>query len=90
VHERGGDPHIRTMLITLVGFSETAGWDALVDGSCTTCQVTQDKSAYWTAALYFQSSTTGEFTLVEQVGGMLAYVISLLLHSFLLCFSLVM
>jgi hypothetical protein len=41
-------------------------------GSCTSCEVVQDKSAYWTPALYFKSATTGEYTLVEQVGGMLA------------------
>jgi hypothetical protein len=70
-----------------LGFSETASWESLVGGSCTSCQVTQDKSAYWTPPLYFQSSS-GEFTLVEQVGGMLAYVIShLLLHSFPVYFS---
>lgn len=55
------------------GFSTTAGYDALLAGSCTSCEVEQDKSAYWTPALYFQSSTTGQYTLVEQVGGMLAY-----------------
>lgn len=55
------------------GFSISAGYDALLGGSCTSCEVAQDKSAYWTPALYFKSSTTGEYTLVQQVGGMLAY-----------------
>lgn len=58
-----------------LAFSISSGYNALVDGSCTSCEVTQDKSAYWTPAPYFQSST-GEFTLVQQVGGMLAYVTS--------------
>ncbi|TAQ91244.1 hypothetical protein B7494_g434 [Chlorociboria aeruginascens] len=54
------------------GFSETSTWSDLRAGDCTSCQVSEDKSAYWTPALYFQS-TSGEFTLVQQVGGMLAY-----------------
>jgi hypothetical protein len=29
-------------------------------------------SAYWTPSLYFQDEDTGEYELVEQVGGMLA------------------
>jgi hypothetical protein len=41
-------------------------------GDCTSCEVTQDKSAYWTPAFYFQDAATGQFELVEQVGGMLA------------------
>jgi hypothetical protein len=41
-------------------------------GECTSCTVAQDKSAYWTPALYFQDAATGEFELVPQVGGMLA------------------
>jgi len=54
------------------GFDISASYNSLVDGSCTSCEVAQDKSAYWTPAPYFQSST-GEFTVVQQVGGMLAY-----------------
>ncbi|KAH8656666.1 hypothetical protein BGZ60DRAFT_384562 [Tricladium varicosporioides] len=55
------------------GFSETADTAALLAGQCTSCQVAQDKSAYWTPALYFQNTATGKFSLVNQVGGMLAY-----------------
>lgn len=39
--------------------------------SCTSCGVTQDHSAYWTPALYFQYSN-GTTVMVNQVGGMLA------------------
>ncbi|KAF2717495.1 hypothetical protein K431DRAFT_333967 [Polychaeton citri CBS 116435] len=52
------------------GFNTTS--DDLVDSSCTSCAVTQDRSAYWTPALYFQYHN-GTTVLVEQVGGMLAY-----------------
>ncbi|OHF01798.1 hypothetical protein CORC01_02989 [Colletotrichum orchidophilum] len=55
------------------GFSATSDFGDLVAGDCTSCRVKQDKSAYWHPALYFQDSTTGEFELVDQVGGMLAY-----------------
>lgn len=46
--------------------------DLTAAGSCTSCEVTQDHSAYWTPALYFMydNSTT---VMVQQVGGMLAY-----------------
>ncbi|KAL0943425.1 WSC domain-containing protein [Colletotrichum truncatum] len=55
------------------GISPTAEFSDLVAGDCTSCRVKQDMSAYWTPALYFQDSATGEFEVVEQVGGMLAY-----------------
>ncbi|PBP23627.1 WSC domain-containing protein [Diplocarpon rosae] len=54
------------------GFSINAAYKDLIDAKCTSCQVTQDKSVYWHPSLYFQGAD-GKFTLVEQVGGMLAY-----------------
>lgn len=39
---------------------------------CTSCGVTQDKSAYWTPPLYFQYEN-GSTEMVPNVGGMLAY-----------------
>jgi hypothetical protein len=38
---------------------------------CTSCGVTQDKSAYWTPPLYFQYEN-GSTEMVPNVGGMLA------------------
>ncbi|KAI0459952.1 hypothetical protein F5B21DRAFT_203547 [Xylaria acuta] len=55
------------------GFGLSANYDDLVNGDCTSCAVKQDKSAYWTPAMYFLNSETGEFSPVPQVGGMLAY-----------------
>lgn len=43
----------------------------LQGSSCTSCEVTQDKSAYWTPSLHFQYSN-GTTVIVPQVGGMLA------------------
>lgn len=43
----------------------------LINSNCTSCEVTQDKSAYWTPALYFMYPD-GTTELVPQVGGMLA------------------
>ncbi|KAK5662979.1 hypothetical protein OQA88_6391 [Cercophora sp. LCS_1] len=54
------------------GFSETAGYEDLVNAECTSCAVTQDKSVYWAPALYFRH-TDGTYELVEQDGGMLNY-----------------
>jgi hypothetical protein len=50
----------------------SATYDDLVNGDCTSCAVKQDKSAYWTPAMYFLDADTGEFSPVPQVGGMLA------------------
>ncbi|POS88426.1 hypothetical protein EPUL_000172, partial [Erysiphe pulchra] len=55
------------------GFSEKATYQDLMNGECTSCEVSEDKSAYWHPALYFQDATTEKFSLVPQVGGMLAY-----------------
>ncbi|RFU30740.1 hypothetical protein B7463_g5614, partial [Scytalidium lignicola] len=54
------------------GFGESSAYNDLAAGDCTSCGVTQDKSAYWTPTLHFKSAS-GEFTLVDQVGGMLSY-----------------
>jgi hypothetical protein len=55
------------------GLSPTSNTAELLAGDCTSCRVTQDKSAYWHPAFYFEDAETGEFELVKQVGGMLAY-----------------
>ncbi|SPQ21806.1 1e5b89b2-c560-44a7-86f9-02cf282cf716 [Thermothielavioides terrestris] len=54
------------------GFSNDATHADLVNGECTSCIVTQDKSAYWAPNLYFKHAN-GTYEDVEQVGGMLAY-----------------
>ncbi|KAI1135198.1 hypothetical protein F5Y05DRAFT_184629 [Hypoxylon sp. FL0543] len=65
-------PHIHTVHGSS-GFSLAATYDDLMGGSCTSCAVKQDKSAYWTPGVYFQDAETKEFDIVPQVGGMLAY-----------------
>ncbi|RHZ60408.1 hypothetical protein CDV55_106896 [Aspergillus turcosus] len=54
------------------GFSMSASEADLKSSSCTSCAVTQDKSAYWHPALYFMHEN-GDAEVVDQVGGMLAY-----------------
>ncbi|GKZ51685.1 hypothetical protein AbraIFM66951_006744 [Aspergillus brasiliensis] len=54
------------------GFSMTSDEKALKKADCTSCGVTQDKSAYWAPALYFMHEN-GDAELVNEVGGMLAY-----------------
>lgn len=46
-------------------FNLTMADDALLDSSCTSALVANDKSNYWTPALYFQDPTTGKFTNVD-------------------------
>ncbi|KAJ6070396.1 hypothetical protein N7467_011715 [Penicillium canescens] len=53
-------------------FGMSSDQNSLLGSSCTSCAVAQDKSAYWTPALYFMH-TNGSAELVEEVGGMLAY-----------------
>lgn len=53
------------------GFTTTYA-DLNATGSCTSCEVTQDHSAYWTPSLHFMFDN-GTTVMVEQVGGMLAY-----------------
>ncbi|CAK7263597.1 hypothetical protein SEPCBS119000_000571 [Sporothrix epigloea] len=55
------------------GMTESASNADLAASSCTSCLVTQDKSAYWQPALYFFDTTTNLYELVQPVGGMLAY-----------------
>lgn len=54
-----------------LGFGISAGYEELIASDCTSCEVSQDKSVYWHPALYFRGDD-GEYTLVDQVGGMLA------------------
>ncbi|PNS21185.1 WSC domain-containing protein 2 [Sphaceloma murrayae] len=44
----------------------------LKKSECTSCGVTQDKSAYWTPSLHFMFKN-GTTVVVPQIGGMLAY-----------------
>lgn len=64
--------HVHTFMggAGIVDFNAT--YDTLQGpGSCTSCSVAQDHSAYWTPALYFIYSN-GTAILIEQIGGMLA------------------
>jgi len=54
------------------GFGTETDYDKLNSSSCTSCGVTEDKSAYWTPSLHFQYPN-GTTVMVQQVGGMLAY-----------------
>ena len=54
-----------------IGFSMSATEMSLKKANCTSCGVTQDKSAYWVPALYFMHEN-GDAELVNEVGGMLA------------------
>lgn len=57
---------------SLIAFELLSDTASLLGGDCTSCRVTQDKSAYWTPAMYFKDASTGELEAVEQIGGMLA------------------
>lgn len=61
------------MKLTSTALSTTSDGASLQAGKCTSCRVTQDRSAYWSPSLHFKDADTGKFELVDQVGGMLAY-----------------
>jgi len=54
------------------GFNSIATTEDLLSSDCSSCQVKGDNSVYWTAQVYWQSDD-GEFTALNQTGGMLAY-----------------
>ncbi|KAK4191702.1 hypothetical protein QBC35DRAFT_295953 [Podospora australis] len=54
------------------GFSADATYEDLHNADCTSCGVVQDKSAYWAPVMYFRHED-GQYELVPQIGGMLAY-----------------
>ncbi|KAG8990883.1 hypothetical protein FRB90_001582 [Tulasnella sp. 427] len=47
-------------------------YNTLRQSTCTSCQVAQDLSNYWTPTLYFKDPTTGQFEKVPS-GGLLVY-----------------
>ncbi|KAJ5794975.1 hypothetical protein N7457_001574 [Penicillium paradoxum] len=53
-------------------FGMSADQDILRESECTSCAVTQDKSAYWHPALFFMHSN-GSAEVVPEIGGMLVY-----------------
>ncbi|KAJ5586753.1 uncharacterized protein N7459_002518 [Penicillium hispanicum] len=53
-------------------FGMSSDMQTLRESNCTSCAVLQDKSAYWTPALYFMHKN-GSAEVVPEVGGMLAY-----------------
>jgi len=53
------------------GFHESATYEDLMAGDCTSCAVKEDMSAYWAPGMYFRHAN-GSFELVPQVGGLLA------------------
>lgn len=69
-HSAGGNEEASLTFCQDFGM-DTTPYD-LVDSDCTSCEVTNDKSAYWTPSLHFQFSN-GSTVMVDQVGGMLAY-----------------
>ncbi|KAH7079756.1 hypothetical protein FB567DRAFT_533286 [Paraphoma chrysanthemicola] len=57
-------------------FGESTTYDDLRESDCTSCQFSDDKSAYWTPSLHFVHES-GEVEIVPQIGGMLAYYLLL-------------
>lgn len=59
------------LISSISGFSLSSTYEELRNGDCTSCEVIQDKSAYWTPSLYFKHAN-GSYELVPQDGGLLA------------------
>ncbi|KZP04108.1 hypothetical protein FIBSPDRAFT_915182 [Athelia psychrophila] len=57
------------------GFAPNSSYNDLVAGSCTSCEVTEDKSSYYFPKLYFQDPNNGSFEDVSN-GGVLIYYLN--------------
>jgi hypothetical protein len=69
----------RRLILTLdLDFSSS--YEGLVQSNCTTCAVLEDMSAYWTPPLMF-SHTNGTIEIVPQIGGMLMWVVRIIVRS---------
>ena len=55
------------------GFGKFATYDNLRSSSCTTCELSVDKSVYYFPTLYYRSEDGRNFTSVKQHGGALVY-----------------
>lgn len=54
-------------------FGINATYDSLLNSECTSCEITADKSAYWTPTLYY-SYPNGSFLEVPHTGGVAYYL----------------
>ncbi|RPB03843.1 hypothetical protein L873DRAFT_1833532 [Choiromyces venosus 120613-1] len=68
----GVGEHVHTIHGGNSKFSASSLEADLMQSTCSSCQVKQDRSAYWTPAMYFQDEA-GNFNVVNQLGGMLVY-----------------
>ena len=52
----------------LTGLSMTSTVDDLLNSKCTSCEVRQDKSAYWSPQVYFKDDN-GKYEMVPETAG---------------------
>ena len=55
------------------GVSPSATTDDLLNGDCTSCEIAQDKSAYWSPQMYFYDSDEDSYEAVPEVQGHITY-----------------
>ena len=55
------------------GFGRSSTYDSLRNSSCTSCQLSVDKSAYYFPLLYYRSQDGHSFSSIRQNGGALIY-----------------
>lgn len=74
----GGNSFSMNLLVRYLYFWETSlnvvyrTYNTARQSTCTSCEVAQDLSNYWTPTLYFKDPTTGQFEKVPN-GGLLIY-----------------
>jgi hypothetical protein len=61
------------LLTILTDIGVNATFDSLVNSECTSCEISQDKSAYWTPNLYYQHPN-GSFEEVYHDGSVVYYL----------------
>ena len=60
-----------SLIFDFLDMDFSSDYDSLRESNCTSCSVTQDKSSYWTPALYFIHAN-GTVEIAQEAGGMLA------------------
>jgi hypothetical protein len=61
---------VHTNITTDLGLDSTV--EELLQSNCTSCSITQDKSAYWAPRMYFHHAND-TYELVQTAGGMTVY-----------------
>lgn len=70
--KRSNTPDVSDVRLTFADIGQSSTYNDLSGSTCTSCEVSKDKSAYWTPQLYYQLSN-GSFIMVPHDGSTVYY-----------------